>query len=401
MSHVYISYQNADSDFAGFLMLQLERAGIDTWMDKERLRPGYDWSEDIDQAIQDAFAMVLIMSPDAKASEYVTYEWGYAIGAGIRVIPVLIRDTPLHPRLARIQYLNFTAPSLRPWNALVQALQEIQGDVAILHLPRSTPAYIKRAIAALDSANPDERRGGVACLADAPEPIVRDVLAHAMKHPLLDVRGNATIALAKAGDQRALPGVEEALMSQDIWFKEEVEAICRLGTPILPILYNILATSSTYDQPKKIAVEAIHELVSPDAASSLANFLVRFFDTVKQTNNNSGLPDSICLAADTLASLTDCMGIERLAGYLSSPHPAVRILIIQMIGKLRCPDYILPLSQLLQDDATGTIWCRFDSGGGGYSKRSSVRSCAEEALKNIDTPEARAALRHSPSDAEQ
>ena len=111
MSHAFISYQNTDSDFAGYLMLQLERASIDTWMDKERLRPGYDWSEDIDKAIQDSFAMIVVMSPDARASEYVTYEWAYAPRRRHRVIPVLLKDTLIHPRLAKIQYLNAPIPT--------------------------------------------------------------------------------------------------------------------------------------------------------------------------------------------------------------------------------------------------------------------------------------------------
>jgi len=194
MSHAFISYQNTDSDFAGYLMLQLERASIDTWMDKERLRPGYDWSEDIDKAIQDSFAMIAVMSPDAKASEYVTYEWAYALGAGIRVIPVLLKDTLLHPRLAKIQYLKFTDPHVRPWDALIRQLIEIRdSDAATLRIPRNTPAFIKRAISDLDCANPKDRREGIKMLAATEHPIARESLRHSLHHPLADVRFLATI----------------------------------------------------------------------------------------------------------------------------------------------------------------------------------------------------------------
>jgi hypothetical protein len=32
------------------------------------------------------------MTPDAKASEYVTYEWAFAWGAGVRVIPIMYKE---------------------------------------------------------------------------------------------------------------------------------------------------------------------------------------------------------------------------------------------------------------------------------------------------------------------
>src|SRR5271154_2190134 len=114
MSHIFISYNQEDADFAAVLMTNLEKAGFDTWMDKNRLRAGSDWSQEIDQGIFTAMAVVLVMSPDSRASEYVTYEWSCALGAGVPVIPVLRRDTKIHPRLGRLQYLDFRG-SVRPW----------------------------------------------------------------------------------------------------------------------------------------------------------------------------------------------------------------------------------------------------------------------------------------------
>jgi hypothetical protein len=52
MGHIFISYNQEDSDFAAVLMMHVEKAGFDTWMDKSRLRPGADWSEGIDRGIK-------------------------------------------------------------------------------------------------------------------------------------------------------------------------------------------------------------------------------------------------------------------------------------------------------------------------------------------------------------
>jgi TIR domain len=77
----------------------------------------------IDLAIKNACALVAIMTPEAKSSEYVTYEWAFAWGAGIRVIPVILRQTLLHPRLEALQYLDFTNTNPRPWARLLDEVR--------------------------------------------------------------------------------------------------------------------------------------------------------------------------------------------------------------------------------------------------------------------------------------
>jgi hypothetical protein len=36
MSYIFISYNQEDSDFAAVLMMHVEKAGFDTWMDKSQ-----------------------------------------------------------------------------------------------------------------------------------------------------------------------------------------------------------------------------------------------------------------------------------------------------------------------------------------------------------------------------
>ncbi len=81
MSHIFISYNHEDSDFADALIGKIEKEGLTTWVDNDRINAGEDWRLTIDQAIKDSFALIVIMSPTAKASEYVTYEWAFAWGA--------------------------------------------------------------------------------------------------------------------------------------------------------------------------------------------------------------------------------------------------------------------------------------------------------------------------------
>jgi tetratricopeptide (TPR) repeat protein len=124
MKQVFISYQREDGDFADVLNREVKGAGYNTWIDNDQMRAGTDWREEIDHAIKASCALIVIMSPAAKDSEYVTYEWAFAWGAGIKVIPVVYKQTPLHPRLKTLHYLNFTNRTARPWEKLVDSLKD-------------------------------------------------------------------------------------------------------------------------------------------------------------------------------------------------------------------------------------------------------------------------------------
>ena len=106
MKHVFVSYKKPeDGDFADLVVSRIEKAGYSPWIDNDKLEAGKDWRNDIDQAIRESCALIVIMSPEAGKSPYVTYEWAFALGAGINVIPVLLKKTELHPRLEALQYL--------------------------------------------------------------------------------------------------------------------------------------------------------------------------------------------------------------------------------------------------------------------------------------------------------
>src|SRR5947208_1733510 len=143
--HVFISYQHEDSDFAQVLIYKIKGAGFETWVDNDRLRAGEDWRAGIDQSIKDAFALIVIMTPEAKASEYVTYEWAFAWGVGVKVIPIMLKTTLLHPRLEALQYLDFTAPKSRPWGRLIEEARSAASSPLAysVRIPRNAPPFIR------------------------------------------------------------------------------------------------------------------------------------------------------------------------------------------------------------------------------------------------------------------
>ncbi len=129
MSHVFISYSRKDADFAETLREHVKAAGFEVWMDSI-LPAGFDWRQEIDQAIRQAFVLLVIISPDARASEYVTYEWAFALGLGLKVIPVMYRPTSLHPRLESVQHVDFTHEETQEqaWQRLMEGLHHISRE---------------------------------------------------------------------------------------------------------------------------------------------------------------------------------------------------------------------------------------------------------------------------------
>jgi CheY-like chemotaxis protein len=122
MAQVFISYKREDVDFAENVSGRLEREGFDVWADS-KIAAGEEWRNAIDVAIENSVALIVIMTPEAKTSEYVTYEWAFAWGISIKVIPIMLRPTTLHPRLEALQYLDFTNIKSRPWDKLVEEVR--------------------------------------------------------------------------------------------------------------------------------------------------------------------------------------------------------------------------------------------------------------------------------------
>jgi hypothetical protein len=154
VNHIFISYKSADpdagADFIGNLRGEIRAAGFQPWEFKGQLIPGDEWRPEIDKAIDDAAALILVTTPASNRSPYVLYEWARACGAGVPVIPLLLAHTELHPRLEVIQHEDFTAGK-RPWAALHNAIRKRAGGPAQAAAAKELAALQERLRRALDS----------------------------------------------------------------------------------------------------------------------------------------------------------------------------------------------------------------------------------------------------------
>lgn len=236
--HVFISYKHEDRIFASQLIQRIQAAGFRIWIDEDQLRAGENWREAINTAIRQSFALILVITPEARLSEYVTYEWAFAQGAGVKVIPIMLRSTPfLHPQLEMLQYLDFSDPAAQPWDRLMGRLREIRGEYKpdTISLAQDTPRAVKQAVEALDSHNAEERRSALRSLAQMNHPSAYSALVAAVQHPLRDVRIDAAFLLAKQTSNKefaAVPGLIEALSDEDARIRSAaVKVLGEIGDP--------------------------------------------------------------------------------------------------------------------------------------------------------------------------
>lgn len=111
MSHLFISYSHANTDLCDQLLKVLENAGFnienDVWYDKH-ISGGRKWRDEIETALNEAFAVAVIVTAESMKSTYVTYEWSYALGAGIPVIPLMFENlnaSDFHARIGALQWI--------------------------------------------------------------------------------------------------------------------------------------------------------------------------------------------------------------------------------------------------------------------------------------------------------
>lgn len=367
MAHIFISYRHGDGDFAAALREQLRGAGFEVWLDTD-LQAGDQWREGIDQAIRDALALIVVMTPAAKASEYVTYEWACAWGAGVKVIPILLEPTTLHPRLETLQYLDFSDRASRPWDRLIGQLQDLAGAARSggVRVPRDAPSAVKQAVTALDSPNPAERKTALESLAQIDHPSARAVLSDALAHPVGDVGIHAALQLARLDDTRAVPRLIDAIQSEDRPTRQAaIEALGRLrDAAAVPPLLEILGSKSAV--LRRVTAEALGQIRDAVAVAGLVAALHDEDTDVRRT------------AADALAKI----GVPAVPSLIQVTHDTdwyVRVQAIRALGQIGHASAVPRLVELLADTTQSRFaWTR-------------ICDLAAEALQQIGSPEAMAA----------
>ncbi len=112
--HIFISHASKDDGFVKELRLALEAQGLTVWVDSRNLRGGNKLEPEINNAIEQARQVIVVLSPNTVNSPWVRKEISRALKVekqrkddGYRVIPLLgwvrygERQRPADPNYAQ------------------------------------------------------------------------------------------------------------------------------------------------------------------------------------------------------------------------------------------------------------------------------------------------------------
>ena len=106
MAQVFISYSRKDLTFVEHLISDLKKTGIDVWYDLSGLEGGSRWGIEIQNAVQNSDYVIVVLSPDAIASEWVEREYLLSNNLKKRLLPIMYRKCELPLSFLNVNYID-------------------------------------------------------------------------------------------------------------------------------------------------------------------------------------------------------------------------------------------------------------------------------------------------------
>ncbi len=133
MTHfdVFLSYAHKDNHYRKQVQKALEKRGLSIWVDDRGIVPGVSWQESVQDAIDSACVVVVILSPDSKESRYVNRELNYADHQKKRIFPILARGSARNAIpfiVSGIQFVKIGKASKNKFADIMDSLAEAIRD---------------------------------------------------------------------------------------------------------------------------------------------------------------------------------------------------------------------------------------------------------------------------------
>ena len=109
----FLSHGPTDSDWAIRLKMALEERGLSVWLDREQIRPGDSIVADVEAGLELCKSYVLVVSPDAIRSQWVSKEYHRAVTLAkqkdrpLQLIPVILGKAELPGFLSTRNWVEF------------------------------------------------------------------------------------------------------------------------------------------------------------------------------------------------------------------------------------------------------------------------------------------------------
>lgn len=86
---IFLSYARTDATWAEQVESALSGGGLRVWMDRSLSKSSYSWTRETEEALGNSAAMVVVLSPQAKESDWVDREVIYALDRRLPVYSVM------------------------------------------------------------------------------------------------------------------------------------------------------------------------------------------------------------------------------------------------------------------------------------------------------------------------
>ncbi|HTU10134.1 MAG TPA: TIR domain-containing protein [Allosphingosinicella sp.] len=142
--HVFISHGSENRDEANDLVAFIEAKGVKCWIAPRDVRPGIDYSEELQAAIENAAAFVVLVTDHSNRSPYVRAETEMAFSSHKPIFP--IRHADIKPAAGLALFLKIRhwtdAYGKRRDEAMDRLALELQTVVGVTPTPAPAPAPI-------------------------------------------------------------------------------------------------------------------------------------------------------------------------------------------------------------------------------------------------------------------
>lgn len=212
MSHVYLSYTHEDKGYADLIEAELTERGHSTWRDTSQIETGMDWGEAIVEALDNAYAVLILLSQQGLRSEWVQKELQFAIEHNIPIVVVQVDECELPQRLTDVPLINLQR--LREMQGIEQLNLYRQSMSTLIHYMEETRPVLRH-LKALSSPDDLIREHAAQRLGELGDPIATQALTQKLTDPDIDVRFASAEALGKLRSESALRPLLRTLSDDD------------------------------------------------------------------------------------------------------------------------------------------------------------------------------------------
>ena len=137
MPQVFISYSRKDLDFVIRLTADLTKAKFNVWYDLSGIRGGARWQREIKIALEDSQFVIVVLSPDSVASDWVEKECLYASQLKRKIVPLMYRRCDVPLGVVNVNYIDVQGENYeRNYKEILKGLSV--DDATIASLPKPT-----------------------------------------------------------------------------------------------------------------------------------------------------------------------------------------------------------------------------------------------------------------------